>query len=464
MFANIRTLSFAFPFLLGVSALDLKITNQGTLNLKEILLLLTPASDSIKSAAQTLAKQIIETYNAVPPGSPIGLFDEDYYWWESGAVWSSMVQYSSLTGDSQFDDVVAEALWAQTSDTLNFMPLNQTKTLGNDDQSAWAIAAMTAAETGFKKPEKGEWVDLAKNVFDNQVLRWDEKTCGGGLRWQIFSFNNGYEYKNSISTGTFFLLSARLAQFTGNTTYSEWADKSFKWLQDVQLLDENYAVFDGTDSSTGCGSINRIQWSYPFGLLTEGAAVMYNLTNGNDTWKSAVEGFATHLNVFQKNSTVIYEPACDKSRSCSVDQRPFKGLLARSIGLAAVAAPFAADTFNEVLEISAKGAAGNCAEVGATWMCATEWYPAESKAGPNNRGADLGNLFGALEAIQGLLDGTATIHATTNGTTPTSATASTSGTPSKTGSADEVVSTGTAGKMNVAWSQMVLAGLLTFLI
>ena len=372
-----------------------------------------------------------------------------------------MVRYSALTGDSQFDDVIANALWAQSSEYLNFMPPNQTLTLGNSDQGAWAIAAMTAAETGFKKPEDGEWVDLVKNVFDNLVARWDETACGGGLRWQIFSFNDGYDYKDSTSTGAFFLLSARLAQFTGNATYSEWADKSFKWLQDIKFLSEEYAVYDGADLDTGCGSINHIQWSYPFGLLTEGAAVMYNLTNGKESWKSAVQGFADHLEVFQINSTVIYEPACDKSKKCNVDQRAFKGLLARSIGLAAVAAPFAADTFNGVLEISAKGASANCAKVGETWMCATEWYPAESKAGPNNRGADLGNLFSALEAVQGLLDETVT----TNATTPLGTAHSTaSGTPSKTGSASEAMSTGAAGKMNVAWGGLALAVLFPLLV
>jgi len=378
-----------------------------------------------------------------------------------------MVRYSALTGDSQFDDVIAKSLWAQTSDSLNFMPPNQTKTLGNSDQSAWAIAAMTAAETGFKKPEDGEWVDLVKNVFDNQVARWDETACGGGLRWQIYSFNAGYDYKDSITTGAFFLLSARLAQFTGNATYSEWADKSFKWLQDVKLLSDKYSVYDGTDTNTGCGTINHIQWSYPFGLLTEGAAVMYNITNGKEIWKSAVQGFADHLEIFQINSTVIYEPACDKNGKCSVDQRAYKGLLARSIGLAAVAAPFAADTFNEVLEISAKGAMANCEGVGETWMCASEWYPAKSKAGPNNRGADLGNLFSALEAVQGLLDGTALTNATTNATTPSGTaqlTASGSGTPSKSGSASEAVSTGAARKMNIAWGGLAPAVLFALLV
>jgi mannan endo-1,6-alpha-mannosidase len=57
----------------------------------------------------------------------------------------------------------------------------------------WAFAAMTAAEFGFENPADGlpSWLSLAQAVFNEQTERWDSATCGGGLRWQIFSFNIG---------------------------------------------------------------------------------------------------------------------------------------------------------------------------------------------------------------------------------------------------------------------------------
>jgi mannan endo-1,6-alpha-mannosidase len=190
---------------------------------------------------------------------------------------NSLIDYSYLTGDSQFDDLVAEGMLHQVSESNDFMPPNQTKTLGNDDQSYWGLAAMAAAENGFSTNKLGSrsWVDFAINVFEDQALRWNTKTCGGGLNWQIFQFNNGYTYKNSVSTGNFFLLAARLAKFTGNNTYTEWAEKAFEWTKNTGLISPDFTVFDGFDERSNCSEINHIQWSSYHAIFTEGAAVMY---------------------------------------------------------------------------------------------------------------------------------------------------------------------------------------------
>ncbi|TQS33546.1 hypothetical protein Golomagni_06105 [Golovinomyces magnicellulatus] len=117
----------------------------------------------------------------------------------SGALMGQMVEYWHLTGDDSYNDVVREGLVHQVGPDEDFMPPNQTRSLGNDDQCHWALAAMTAAESDFQAAEDGpEWIDLAKAVFDTQVSRIDEEVCGGGLRWQIFNFNVGYNYKNTM--------------------------------------------------------------------------------------------------------------------------------------------------------------------------------------------------------------------------------------------------------------------------
>lgn len=140
------------------------------------------------------------------------------------------------------------------------MPPNQTKTEGNDDQGFWALAVMSAAETNFPNPpsDQPQWLALAQAVFNLQAARWDMSTCGGGLRWQIFTFNNGYNYKNSISNGCFFNLAARLAKYTGNNTYAEWAEKTWDWTAAVGLLDNSYYVYDGSDDLLNCSRVNRI--------------------------------------------------------------------------------------------------------------------------------------------------------------------------------------------------------------
>jgi mannan endo-1,6-alpha-mannosidase len=192
-------------------------------------------------------------------------------------MFNALIEYSYLTGDTQYDSVVSEGIQAQLGEDYTFLPANQTAYITNEDQSIWALAAMTAAESDFPKPENRSWVEYAADVFDIQVLRWDEESCKGGLRWAIFSFQEGYDYKNGAANGDFFLLAARLAKFTGNETYSEWAEKSFTWAKDTGLISDDYQVYDGARPTNDCGKINKIQWTNDHATYTEGSAIMHNI-------------------------------------------------------------------------------------------------------------------------------------------------------------------------------------------
>jgi mannan endo-1,6-alpha-mannosidase len=192
-----------------------------------------------------------------------------------------MVNYWYYTGDTTYNKITSEAILHQTGDEWDFMPVNQTKTLGNDDQGFWGLTAMAAAEVNFPefpKPAPG-WLALAQGVFNTQADRWDYANCGGGLRWQIFPFNNGYSYKNTISNGCFFNLGARLALYTGNQTYANWATKTWEWVENEGLIDPEYQVFDGTNIGDNCTSKDHNQWTYNAGIYLLGAATMYNMVS-----------------------------------------------------------------------------------------------------------------------------------------------------------------------------------------
>ncbi len=137
---------------------------------------------------------------------------------------------------------------------------------------------MSAAENRFPDPpaDKPQWLSLAQATFNSQAVRWDNKTCGGGLRWQIFTFNNGYNYKNTISNGCFFNIAARLAVYTGNQTYADWAEKMWDWTSAIGIMSPTYQFFDGTDANNNCSDMNHIQWTYNIGVYLLGAANMYN--------------------------------------------------------------------------------------------------------------------------------------------------------------------------------------------
>lgn len=139
-------------------------------------------------------------------------------------MFGTLINYWHYTGDDTYNDIVMQAIVHQASATTDFMPPNQTKAEGNDDQAFWGMTAMMAAEFGFPNPpaDDPQYLALAQGVFNSQVDRWDETTCGGGLFWQIFPFNNGYSYKNTISQGGFLNIAARLGAYTDNATYLEW--------------------------------------------------------------------------------------------------------------------------------------------------------------------------------------------------------------------------------------------------
>ena len=116
-------------------------------------------------------------------------------------------------------------------------------------------------------------------MFNLQVSRWDTEHCGGGLRWQIFEFNNGFNYKNTISNGGFFQLAARLARYTGNRTYADWAEKSYDWIETTPLVTDNYLYYDGAQIENNCTVAVQLQWTYNIGTYIMGAANMYNFVS-----------------------------------------------------------------------------------------------------------------------------------------------------------------------------------------
>lgn len=125
----------------------------------------------------------------------------DYYWWQGGALWGTLIDYWHYTGDTSYVETTKQALLFQTGPDNNYMDPNWTASLGNDDQAFWGMSSMLAAELVFPDPpadDARQWLALAQAVFNTQAHpdRHDN-TCNGGLRWQIPPANNGYNYKNS---------------------------------------------------------------------------------------------------------------------------------------------------------------------------------------------------------------------------------------------------------------------------
>jgi mannan endo-1,6-alpha-mannosidase len=269
---------------------------------------------------------------------------------------------------------------------------------------------MSALEYQFPDPEKAptDYLDVAINSFNNIVGRWDEGTCGGGLKWQIYPENAyGYNYKNSISNGCTFALGARLARYTGNQTYADWAKKIYDWTEKVGLITDKYEVFDGVDDKTGCKEVaDKTQWTYNNAMFLHGSAFMFDYTNGDNVWKERTAGFLGHAELlffkpFENATNVMYEWACEtgeSGRHCNLDQQSFKAYLSRFMAKTAIMAPFTKDTITKYLKASAVGAAKSCSGGNDGVTCGSKWY-----TGAWDGTSGVGQQLSALEVTQALL-------------------------------------------------------------
>ena len=92
--------------------------------------------NSVKDAALKVAPYILNNYTESNPKSTwgVGVFGVGTFWWEAAAVWTGFIDYWAYTGDTQFNDHVAQALAAQVGSKNDYMPPNQTTSEGNDEQ------------------------------------------------------------------------------------------------------------------------------------------------------------------------------------------------------------------------------------------------------------------------------------------------------------------------------------------
>ena len=262
---------------------------------------------------------------------------------------------------------------------------------------------MSAAEKQFPNPSNSStpWIELAEGVFNDLASRWNTTQCGGGLKWQWVTTNAGYDYKSSITNGGFFQLAARLARYTGNSTYSDWAMKEWNWMTAIGLIDSSFHVHDGANDLTNCSQIDGSQWSYNMGAFIYGAAVMSNITAPSSPWTTITKGFLTTANAtffspFTNSTNIMYEYQCEKFDKCNNDQFSFKAYLGRWMIASTQMVPELHTPIMNLIAPSAQSAAAACS--GDQNACGTKWY-----TGGFDGVTGVGQQLSALENIQGLL-------------------------------------------------------------
>ncbi|CAN8100189.1 unnamed protein product [Discula destructiva] len=382
----------------------------------------TTSADSISSTAKTIASSFIATYYNASSTAGDFVQPQPWYWWLSGSGWTAIMDYTVFTNDTTHKTALLAALSENIGANNDFVPASQANWEANDDQAYWVYSALTALEydfdalpctgkgTGANGTCANSWLSIATNAFNLFVARWaaDSATCGGGLKWQYDPNANGYYYKNSVSNGGFFQTAARLARYTGNATYADWAGKVWDWSTSVGFVGPAFNVFDGAgdQGTANCTAIDQNQWSYNVATYLHGAAHMYAYLGGDAVWEGRVKGLvkaatATFFSPPTGNATgVMYEPVCEMTSACSIDQTSFKSSLARWMGKTAVLVPSVANETMGLLESSAKAAAASCTNgTSGNVVCGMQWWTVDGFDGYS----DFGSMLSALEVVQSLL-------------------------------------------------------------
>lgn len=357
---------------------------------------------TIQPVTGIIADGLLDYYEGDKYGGAVGMFSAPYYWWQAGGAIGSLIDFWHFMENDTYEELVYDALLHQAGDDWNYIPLNQSTTEGNDDQGFWGVAVMSAVERNFTNPpdDLPQWLYLAQAVFNTMANRWDMTSCGGGLRWQIFQWNSGFNYKNSVSTGCLFHIGARLARYTGNDSYVDWANTVYDWMHSVNLIVEGeyYMVYDGAYVDDNCSAPVALQWTYNVGLMLSGCAYLYNYTE-EPIWLNRTLGMLKGAQLFVNMSELImYEAACQPSDSCNNDQRSFKAYFARFLGMTAQLVPQTMDDIYSIFVQSANGASWSCSGGSDGVTCGLDW---------GYQGWDgyygLGEQMAALEVIQNLM-------------------------------------------------------------
>ncbi|KAG7664087.1 uncharacterized protein J8A68_002411 [[Candida] subhashii] len=349
--------------LLGVHTLQLDINSR----------------DSICAAAKEVQEGMWNYYNGFHYGGTIGTFMPPNYWWNAGEAWGGLVDYYTYC-DNQNETLrqwIFDGMYSQRGEENNYVPSNQSMVEGNDDQGVFGMALMEAVEQNFQDPEDLSWIELTQALFNSMRVRWDPCTCGGGLRWQIFEWNVGYDYKSTIANGCLFHLAARLARYSDNKAdYLEVAEKVWNWMVNVGYITveddgTTIQIYDGAHVEENCTDFTTLKWSSNYGTFLSGCAYLYNLT-GDEVWKSRTLEILEASKYFF-NGSIMQETTCATRGVCNYDQRSFRSIFARFLGLTMKLVPETSDTILPLLEASALGAAQSCSGGTDGITCGENW-------------------------------------------------------------------------------------------
>jgi mannan endo-1,6-alpha-mannosidase len=82
------------------------------------------SEDSIRAVTRQYAYSLMSLYQGNATGASqqdIGIWPQPHYWWEGGAAWGGMLEYSMFTGDKSHVKTLQQALSANYGPANDFI-------------------------------------------------------------------------------------------------------------------------------------------------------------------------------------------------------------------------------------------------------------------------------------------------------------------------------------------------------
>lgn len=297
-------------------------------------------------------------------------------WWNSANAITVLVNYSRVSGSTQYRAAIANTFTAAQTKSKKF--LNDYY----DDEGWWALAWIDA----YDLTQNPQYLSMAATIFADMAGGWDTSTCGGGIWW-----SKEKHYKNAIANELFLSVAAHLANraanFKDRALYLAWARKDWKWFTRSGMINAQHLINDGLDSTNpkACTNNRQNTWSYNQGVIL-GGLVELNRAHKDLSLPKLAQAIAaaTLANIPDANG-VLREPGGAHGGG---DVPQFKGILLRN--LMALNDAFPNAKFHSFVDINAQ----------SIWNYSrdTSYHFGQSWSGPFDA-ANAANQSSALDAI-----------------------------------------------------------------
>ncbi|KAJ7498155.1 endo-1,6-alpha-mannosidase [Mycena galericulata] len=293
--------------------------------------------------SRTLSQRITIAQNAINQITPqldssTGEFNGLGYW-QSGNVWSALANQDYLAKTTTNQALVQNNLNLVFSRWAHYDQFQY-----NDDARWWATAAVYGYRAYKDATLLAHAVDVWTHVTGYVITAADasagrqpnkdfaiESTCNGvtmagGVFWRPTTDDTSV---NSITTGLYITLSAFLAQYTGNATYTNAAILSANWIKNHNI-NANDLVLDTVDAADCSTSPASWLFTYNSGKYIEGLSVL-GAVSGDSSWNTLMVNIlnaAVKTNVWQGSNGVITEGA---SPTADNDDVGFKAVFIRGL-------------------------------------------------------------------------------------------------------------------------------------